>query len=264
LVVSLSWMTVVTLVPAHDRPYVDGSCDNSVFSQVFLYNGLERFTGSELSQSGCTNQWSYQVAAFEESLAPGLNAKSVPAVWDRLLTGVFGRDDAWMVVPAAVSACGILFLRRRRPRTDPIKAATLLWSTWLLVTFVTFSAGHYLNSYYVAALIPPMAALSGMGAASAWRLRHLKSMRLVVMLTVAASALYAVRLVPSYVGVRSLIIYSIWVVSALAVCALGASFPSRLRAAWMLPIGLALSSLALLLGSAPGVGHGGQYGPRAV
>jgi 4-amino-4-deoxy-L-arabinose transferase-like glycosyltransferase len=31
-VVSLSWMTAVTLVPAADRPYVDGSTDNSVFS----------------------------------------------------------------------------------------------------------------------------------------------------------------------------------------------------------------------------------------
>jgi hypothetical protein len=89
-----------------------------------------------------------------------------------------------------------------------------------------------------------------MGASTAWRLRHLKSTRLVVMLTVAASALYAESLVPAYVGVRSFITYSIWVVSALALCALGASFPSRLRAAWMLPVGLALSSLALLLGSA--------------
>src|SRR6185437_4640506 len=29
LAVSLSWMCVVTLVPAHDRPYVDASCNNS-------------------------------------------------------------------------------------------------------------------------------------------------------------------------------------------------------------------------------------------
>ena len=29
--VSLSWMTAVSLVPAADRPYVDGSHDDSVF-----------------------------------------------------------------------------------------------------------------------------------------------------------------------------------------------------------------------------------------
>ncbi|MGH9018674.1 MAG: glycosyltransferase family 39 protein, partial [Acidimicrobiales bacterium] len=42
-VVSIGWMLVVTVVPAHDRPFVDGSRDNSVFSQVFDYNGIARF-----------------------------------------------------------------------------------------------------------------------------------------------------------------------------------------------------------------------------
>ncbi|HEX5852176.1 MAG TPA: glycosyltransferase family 39 protein, partial [Solirubrobacteraceae bacterium] len=40
--VSLSWMTVVSLVPSGDRPYVDGTRNNSVFSQVFDYNGIAR------------------------------------------------------------------------------------------------------------------------------------------------------------------------------------------------------------------------------
>ena len=33
-VVSLSWMTAVSLVPSQDRPYVDGSADDSVYTQV--------------------------------------------------------------------------------------------------------------------------------------------------------------------------------------------------------------------------------------
>ncbi len=41
--VSVSWMTAVSLVPAADRPYVDGSHGNSVFEQVFGYNGFGRF-----------------------------------------------------------------------------------------------------------------------------------------------------------------------------------------------------------------------------
>ncbi len=40
VVVSLSWMTVVSLVPSQERPYVDGSPDDSVYTQVFDYNGL--------------------------------------------------------------------------------------------------------------------------------------------------------------------------------------------------------------------------------
>jgi 4-amino-4-deoxy-L-arabinose transferase-like glycosyltransferase len=41
--VSLSWMIAVSLVPAADRPYVDGSHDDSIFEQVFVYNGFGRF-----------------------------------------------------------------------------------------------------------------------------------------------------------------------------------------------------------------------------
>ena len=41
--VSVAWMTAVSLVPAADRPYVDGSHDDSVFEQVFSYNGFGRF-----------------------------------------------------------------------------------------------------------------------------------------------------------------------------------------------------------------------------
>src|SRR5579862_9690346 len=46
VVISLSWMTAVSLVTAHDRPYVDGSADDSVYTQVFDYNGVGRLTGS--------------------------------------------------------------------------------------------------------------------------------------------------------------------------------------------------------------------------
>lgn len=42
VLVSLSWMTAVFVVPAHDRPYADGSRDDSLYEQVFGYNGLAR------------------------------------------------------------------------------------------------------------------------------------------------------------------------------------------------------------------------------
>ncbi|MGH3246778.1 MAG: ArnT family glycosyltransferase, partial [Trebonia sp.] len=43
LAVSLSWIALYTFTPASDRPYVDGSTDNSALAMVFGYNGLERF-----------------------------------------------------------------------------------------------------------------------------------------------------------------------------------------------------------------------------
>ena len=45
VVVSLAWMVVVTGGPAAHRPYVDGTSDNSVFTQVFVYNGFRGWAG---------------------------------------------------------------------------------------------------------------------------------------------------------------------------------------------------------------------------
>ena len=36
-------IALYTFTPAADRPYVDGSADNSAVAMVFGYNGLERF-----------------------------------------------------------------------------------------------------------------------------------------------------------------------------------------------------------------------------
>ena len=43
LAVSVSWIALYTFTPASDRPYVDGSTNNSAIASVFGYNGLERF-----------------------------------------------------------------------------------------------------------------------------------------------------------------------------------------------------------------------------
>ncbi|MEU9476061.1 glycosyltransferase family 39 protein [Streptomyces sp. NPDC048191] len=47
--VSASWMLAVTLVPAKDRPYVDGTTNNSAFSMVVGYNFLNRFSSLGIS-----------------------------------------------------------------------------------------------------------------------------------------------------------------------------------------------------------------------
>ncbi len=167
LAVSLSWMVVVTLVPAHDRPFVDGSCNNSVFSQVFLYNGADRLSGKVLEQPGC----SLPPVAVKATAAGGAPTTSLDKGPTRYLGGEFGRDAAWLFAPAVVALGGILVARRRRPRTDPWRAAAVLWGTWMFLTWSFFASSHFLNAYYLAALAPPMAALCGLGLALAWRMR---------------------------------------------------------------------------------------------
>ncbi|MGV5039197.1 ArnT family glycosyltransferase [Streptomyces sp. NRAIS4] len=47
--VSASWMLAVTLTPTKDRPYVDGTTNNSAFSMVVGYNFLNRFSSLGIS-----------------------------------------------------------------------------------------------------------------------------------------------------------------------------------------------------------------------
>ncbi len=246
LAVSLSWMTVVTLVPAHDRPYVDGSCDNSVFSQVFLYNGADRLTGNVLDQPGCTPP----PLAMRTSTTGGAATAALPTGAGRFLEGPLGRDAAWLFVPAVVALGSIAIARRREPRTDPWRAAALLWGVWLVGTWCFFASSQFLNSYYLAALAPPMAALCGLGLALAWRMRkQSRAVPVVVMATVLVGVAYAVSLVPDDAGVRPWVIASSALVTAAAVVCLASALRRDGRPA-LLPHGLALATIALLLGGA--------------
>jgi 4-amino-4-deoxy-L-arabinose transferase-like glycosyltransferase len=248
LAVSLSWMCVVTLVPAHDRPYVDGSCNNSVFSQVFLYNGADRLTGNVLDQPGCSPP---PAAVPSQSTttggAPTTALGNGPA---RFLAGQLGRDAAWFFVPAVVALGAILFARRRRPRTDPWRAAAVLWGTWMVLTWAFFADSKFLNDYYLAALAPPMAALVGLGLVLAWRMRHeSRAVPAVLGATVLAAVAESLYLTPRSAGVWA------WVlVTTLAVVfGAGVCIALWLRAApprWAARAALTLGAAALLVGAA--------------
>ena len=147
--VSVSWMTAVSLVPAGDRPYADGSHDNSVFEQVFTYNGFGRFG----------DQTPLQVRAAQ--LDPGA-AVPVPArAADRLLRGGLGLDTGWLIPAAAVVAAWGIASRRRQPRGDPLRACFILWGGWLVTFFAVFTTITTLWPYYTAALSPAAAAIIG-------------------------------------------------------------------------------------------------------
>ena len=163
-VVSLSWMTAVSLVPAQDRPYVDGSSDNSLYTQVFDYNGLGRLNGDWATLAGPPSP--LIVGAVRSGRLLNAETFGIRASWHRLLASPFAADSGWLLPAAVAGALGVLIARRRRDRRDPLRAAVVLWGGWWLVLAVFFSVGTYLNSYYVAALIPAVAALCGAGLAA--------------------------------------------------------------------------------------------------
>ncbi len=161
---------------------------------------------------------------------------------------MLGRDDGWFLVPSLVAATGLFVGRRRRPRTDPLRAAAILWTAWLVLTGIFFSSGRYLNSYYLAALTPAMAALCGMGAALVWRCRHHVTTRLVVLGTVIGGVAYSLALVPADAGIRTVVLICTAVAGVPALGVLVWSLRRRADAA-SVTVGLGLSVVALFVGA---------------
>jgi 4-amino-4-deoxy-L-arabinose transferase-like glycosyltransferase len=192
-VVSLSWMTAVSLVPSQDRPYVDGSADDSVYTQVFDYNGLGRLTGNWVRIAGPPSP--IVIAAVESGQSLTAETIGIKASWHRLLAGPFAADSGWLLPAAVAGALGVLISRRRQGRRDPLRAAVVLWGGWWLILAVFFSAGTYLNSYYVAALIPAVAALCGAGIAACGPRPWSARVRLIVAATVFACVGYGAYLI---------------------------------------------------------------------
>jgi 4-amino-4-deoxy-L-arabinose transferase-like glycosyltransferase len=163
-VVSLSWMLVISVVPHADRPYVDGSTHDSIFQQVFEYNGFSRVDLSPAPTAGDqgtlvgpqgTNPLPAIVAEFR--LDPASRA-------DRVVAGRGGRAIGWLL-PLALAGL-IMGLRRRKSRP-----AAALWGVWLALDAGAFLTIDTLNAYYLAALAPPIAALTGILVAAATRKR---------------------------------------------------------------------------------------------
>ncbi|QIS11308.1 ArnT family glycosyltransferase [Nocardia arthritidis] len=159
LVVSLSWLTVVQVLPAEHRPYIDGSQHNSLFEQVFLYNAASRANDS----------FNVGAASFATSAASGTSYRAALVIgpnerFDHIFGGVGGREIGWLVPLALLCLVALALRARRGPRTDPATGALVLWGGWLLIHIAAFLTIGTVNPYYLAALTPALAALIGMGA----------------------------------------------------------------------------------------------------
>ena len=238
--VSLSWMATVSLVPSHDRPYVDGTQNDSIFSQTFTYNGTARLERANV-YAGAGHPAAFLVRLSEQNASP---THHVQPSWHRLLDGPFGRDDGWLLPAALIAAAYVLIARRRAGRRDPFTAIVVLWGTWLLIFAVFFSAGGYPNSYYVAALSPAIAALCGAGASLAARATDGVKVRAALAATTLCSVGYGVYLLGGGTGVPG------WLVPvAVVVAAAGAAAPLAARGAVLLrsPASRVVLALACML-----------------
>ncbi|WP_282503681.1 glycosyltransferase family 39 protein [Streptomyces rhizoryzae] len=169
LAVSASWVLLVTFTPPHDRPYIDGTTNNSAVSQVVGYNFLNRFSGLGISAAD-TGSVPVSTMAGTAPGPPTGHSGSGVAQWAKMFGPSLVSQVGWLYPAAALAAvCGPLW-RRGRPRTDPLRAGFVLWGVWLATYFLVFSAGAVGgHTYYMGVVAVPLAALFGAGTVQFWR-----------------------------------------------------------------------------------------------
>lgn len=208
MIVSLGWwVAVVELVPASLRPYVGGSTNDSILDLVIGYNGLGRILGREASTILGTGAGQGGMFGTPSAL--------------RLLDGVSGGMIGWLLPAALLLAVLGLVLRGRLPRTDPVRAALVVWAGSLLVTAATFSfmQGTY-HDYYSVALAPAVAALVAIGGHLLWTRRSSLTARIGLAGTMAVTTAWAVVLLGRATGGYDTLRWPVLVVGLLATAGL--------------------------------------------
>ena len=174
------WVAAVQLTPAADRPYIGGSTDNNLLNLIFGYNGFGRLTGNEVGSVG---------GGFGGG---GTGSMWGPVGWNRLFLREMGGQISWLIPGALVGLVAVLWMTRRAPRTDRIRAGFLIFGGWLLLTGATISFAHgIIHPYYTVALAPAIGALVGMGGSTLWRRRQEVFPRLALALAIVVSIAWA-------------------------------------------------------------------------
>lgn len=165
LVVSLSWIFVVSLIPTSSRPYIGGTYSNSAWEMVFGYNGLGRFSGTAST-----------TAAYRSFTPPFSGSPSVVRLFNEQLAG----QIAWLL-PTTILAIVILFLLKFN------RALTVLLTVWFVTFAAMFSVVAGMHQFYTSALAIPMAALIGIAFVEARKARVLWAQLALVGLSVVSA-----------------------------------------------------------------------------
>lgn len=194
-VVSLSWLTAVSLAPTDHRPFALGSSDGSEWNAAFVFNGVHRLKALP-SNSG--------------PAGPSTGSPSPVRLLSRTGSGL-GRRIGSGLVPAfvfgalaLVAGAGNGVAADKRWRTLRRGGAAAI-GLWLVIGFIGFSAMSRLEVRYLEAFTPAIAAAFGAGVVA---LAHnLGRGRFLAFLTACAvTAVYAIYLAHGNSGLRWVIL----------------------------------------------------------
>ncbi len=190
LAISFAWVTLVAMTPPDDRPYVGSTQDNSIWTLVFKYNGLDRFTsfigprpqGQALPavRAGQGVQTPYSQPPYSQPQAvPAGTIASDEAGILSLFSDRLAGQTGWLL-PLAFLMLPVIFVPlligdvyrqpsrlRKLLRDTPSASQTLLWGAWFLTAVVVFGSASatITHPYYLVGLAVPLAAVLGIALA---------------------------------------------------------------------------------------------------
>jgi 4-amino-4-deoxy-L-arabinose transferase-like glycosyltransferase len=176
-VVSAGWFVVLTLLwPASSRPYIAGSTDDNFMNLVLGYNGFARILGRNHMGFTPPQNLVGEAAGAQVNLGRhgGFGGFGDQAQgWSRLFGGEFGFEIGWLVPAALLATALVVIARGRAPRTDPVRAAAILFGGWLVVDGVVLSFMHgSIHPYYCLSVAPPVAAMFAIALHELWQHRE--------------------------------------------------------------------------------------------
>jgi 4-amino-4-deoxy-L-arabinose transferase-like glycosyltransferase len=262
-VVSLSWMTIVDLIPKSSRPFVGSSTNDTVWNLAVGYNGFGRVLGKgrvgagraggagTTTRAGTTGLGAFHAAAGRGGggfTGGGIGGAGDSAGLGRLFGTTLGGQISWLIPFAILAAVALIVLIGRRSRTDLARASVLLWAAWLILEFVvlSFQQGTQ-HPYYVSAMSPPIAALVGIGAVALFQAgRRSTRWRWVLPALVAITGGWAfvlLRRTPDWNGWLAVVVAAATVITVVVLLA------GRLRRSLLVVAGIA-GLIAILAGPA--------------
>ncbi len=182
LITGATWLVIVDLIPASQRPYIGGSVHNSSIELTMDYNGLARFVEIPMNAQGNRASTTENDAV---QLVGGL---------PRLLNGNFAQEIAWLLVTGI--GCGFVLivlnrtLKLTRRQRDITVIATLWFATVLLVLCFM---GTMIHTYYTFSLGAPLAVVVAVTFSSIWKLRDRLILRIIGAVLLGSSAYMALK-----------------------------------------------------------------------
>ncbi|MDQ1551526.1 MAG: hypothetical protein QOD50_948 [Actinomycetota bacterium] len=232
LVLSLSWMTAIQLVPASQRPFIDGTTSNNTYSMVFGYNGIDRLIPGLVP--GAVPQLNASPGSGQSpSNTTATSAASTSPL--KLFSPQLTTQMGWLYPAAAegaiveILALRRIFNRRRAnvPRTEPVggrdpDGVALALMLWALIAGLVMSVAFVPHATYLAVLTLPLAVLAARGATNAFTAYReggrawVTLPALVVLQTIWATSI-AIVAAPQLQGLAPVILVSGWAASGVLV-----------------------------------------------